>query len=153
IAALGIDPWGGRFDDRQPIGVIRELAVPEDPAAGPQLRAAGRVMSYRKMGKLRFIDLADRTGRIQIMVGQKQVDEASWQVVDLIDLGDLIGVTGRLGRTKVGELTIFAEQLHYQAKSFLPHPDKWAGIEDVEYALRHRYLDLIYNPDLRAKAE
>ncbi|HMP16228.1 MAG TPA: lysine--tRNA ligase [Gemmatales bacterium] len=153
IAALGIDPWGMRFDDRLEIGKIRQMSFPEDPSAGPSIKAAGRVMTYRKMGKLRFIDLSDRTGRIQLMIGQKQVDETSWKLVDLIDLGDLLGVTGKLGKTKAGELTLFVEQLHYQGKSLLPHPDKWSGIEDQEYALRHRYLDFIYTPELRAKAE
>lgn len=153
IIALGVDPWGSRFDGRTQIGDIRKMTFPEDPMAGPQLKAAGRVMTYRKMGKLRFIDLADRTGRIQLMIGQKQVDETSWKLADLIDLGDLIGITGRLGKTKAGELTLFVEQLHYQGKSMLPHPDKWSGIEDQEFALRHRYLDYIYTPELRAKAE
>jgi lysyl-tRNA synthetase, class II len=153
IAALGIDPWGSRFDGRTPIADIRQMEVPEDPATGPQIKAAGRVMTYRKMGKLRFIDLADRTGKIQLMIGQKQVDETSWQLVDLLDLGDLLGVTGRLGKTRVGELTLFVEALHFQGKSLNPHPDKWSGIEDKEFALRHRYLDFIYTPELRAKAE
>ncbi|HQR42076.1 MAG TPA: lysine--tRNA ligase, partial [Gemmatales bacterium] len=152
-AALGIDPWGSRFDGRTCISDIRQMSIPEDPMSGPQLKAAGRVMTYRKMGKLRFIDLADRTGKIQLMIGQKQVDELSWKLADLIDLGDHLGVTGRLGKTKVGELTIFVEQLHYQGKSLLPHPDKWSGIEDQEFALRHRYLDFIYTPELRQKAE
>ncbi|MFT3880433.1 MAG: lysine--tRNA ligase [Gemmatales bacterium] len=153
IAALGIDPWGSRFDGRTPIADIRQMEVPEDPATGPQIKAAGRVMTYRKMGKLRFIDLADRTGKIQLMIGQKQVDETSWQLVDLLDLGDLLGVTGRLGKTRVGELTLFVEALHFHGKSLNPHPDKWSGIEDKEFALRHRYLDFIYTPELRAKAE
>lgn len=153
IAALGIDPWGSRFDGRTCISDIRQMSIPEDPLSGPQLKAAGRVMTCRKMGKLRFIDLADRTGKIQLMIGQKQVDELSWKLADLIDLGDHLGVTGRLGKTKVGELTIFVEQLHYQGKSLLPHPDKWSGIEDQEFALRHRYLDFIYTPELRQKAE
>lgn len=153
ITALGIDPWGCRFDGRTSINTIREMAVPEDPATGPQIKAAGRVMTYRKMGKLRFIDLADRTGKIQLMIGQKQVDETSWKLVDLLDLGDLLGVTGRLGKTRVGELTLFVEALHFQGKSLNPHPDKWSGIEDKEFALRHRYLDFIYTPELRAKAE
>lgn len=153
IAALGVDPWGSRFDNRINIGTIREMSFPEDPATGPSIKAAGRVMTYRKMGKLRFIDLADRTGRIQLMIGQKQVDETSWKLADLLDLGDLLGVTAKLGKTKAGELTLFVEQLHYQGKSVLPHPDKWSGIEDQEFALRHRYLDFTYTPELRAKAE
>jgi lysyl-tRNA synthetase class 2 len=153
IASLGIDPWGSRFDGRTNIGDIRTMRYPEDPATGPQLKAAGRVMTSRKMGKLRFIDLADRTGRIQLMFGQKQVSELAWKLADLIDLGDHLGVTGRLGKTRAGELTLFVEDIQFQGKSLLPHPDKWSGIEDQEFALRHRYLDFIYTPELRAKAE
>jgi lysyl-tRNA synthetase class 2 len=152
IAELGLDPWGGRFDGHQAIAVIRELPLPADAASGTPVRAAGRIMSARKMGKIRFIDLQDRTGRIQVMAGQKQVGEQAWNLCENLDLGDLLGVDGRFAATKTGELTIFADQLHYLGKSLLPHPDKWGGIEDMEFALRHRYLDLIYNPELRAKA-
>lgn len=152
IAALGIDPWGGRFDGKIDIDVVRGKPVLEDPMQGEQLRLAGRVLSYRKMGKLRFIDIADRTGRIQLMIGQKQISEANWALVDLIDLGDWLAVVGRLGKTKAGELTIFVESLQYQGKSVLPHPDKWGGIEDQEFALRHRYLDYTYSEELRKKA-
>jgi lysyl-tRNA synthetase class 2 len=152
IEQLGLDPWGGRFDGHQPVEAIRGLPVPADPMNGPKVRAAGRIMSLRKMGKIRFIDLADRTGRIQVLAGQKQVGELGWNLCDNLDLGDLLGVDGRFATTKTGELTIFADQLHYLGKSLAPHPDKWGGIENVEYALRHRYLDLVYNPELRDKA-
>lgn len=152
IEQLGIDPWGGRFDGAQPIHAIRAMPPGPDAANGPQVRAAGRILSVRKMGKIRFIDLGDRTGRIQVMAGQKQIGETGWNLSECLDLGDLLGVEGRFGVTKTGELTIFADQLHYHAKSLLPHPDKWGGIENVEYALRHRYLDLIYNEQLRNKA-
>jgi lysyl-tRNA synthetase class 2 len=152
IEQLGLDPWGGRFDGHQAIQSIRALPVPADAASGDKVRAAGRIMSLRKMGKIRFLDLADRTGRIQVMAGQKQIGEQGWSLCDNLDLGDLLGVDGRFAATKTGELTIFADQLHYLGKSLSPHPDKWGGIEDVEFALRHRYLDLIYNPELRAKA-
>src|SRR5262249_8554832 len=64
-----------------------------------------------------------------------------------LDLGDLLGVEGTLGKTKTGELTIFAERLHFLGKSLLPHPEKFHGIEDVEFRLRHRYLDLLYSPE------
>lgn len=153
LAALGVDPWGQRFDGQQPIADLRTLPVTDDPLTGPAVKAVGRVMTLRRMGKVRFLDLRDRSGRIQVMIGQKQVPETDWKVAELVDLGDLLGVSGTLGRTKAGELTIFATALHYQTKSLLPHPDKWAGIEDVEFALRHRYLDFIYNDELRAKAE
>ena len=152
IEQLGFDPWGGRFDNHAPIGAIRALQIVEDPASQPTVRAAGRIMSMRKMGKIRFIDLSDRTERIQVMIGQKQVPDQAWALAELFDLGDQLGVDGRFGATKTGEPTIFASQIHYLGKSLFPHPDKWGGIEDLEYALRHRYLDLIYNPELRAKA-
>jgi lysyl-tRNA synthetase class 2 len=152
IEQLGLDPWGGRFDGTQPIAEVRVLPLPADPQNGTKVRVAGRIMSVRKMGKIRFIDLADRTGRIQVMAGQKQIGEQGWTLSENLDLGDLLGVDGRFAATKTGELTIFAEQLHFLGKSLLPHPDKWGGIENVEFALRHRYLDLIYNDELRAKA-
>jgi lysyl-tRNA synthetase class 2 len=154
IEALGLDPWGGRFDSHQPIAKVRSLPVAEgDPlTAGPPVRIAGRIRTIRRMGRIIFLDLADATGKIQVLIGQKQVGELNWQLCEYLDLGDLLGVDGRFGKTKTGELTVFAQQLHYLAKSLLPHPDKWSGIEDVEFALRHRYLDLIYNPELRNKA-
>ena len=153
IEQLGLDPWGGRFDGTQPIASIRALPLPQgDPMSGPQVRAAGRIRSMRRMGKIRFLDLWDCTGRIQVMLGKKQIGDAGWALADCLDLGDLIGVDGRFAATRTGELTIFAEQLHFLAKSLLPHPDKWGGIENVEFALRHRYLDLIYDDELREKA-
>lgn len=152
IEQMGLDPWGGRFDGTQPIGTVRTLPVPDDPQQGPPVRIAGRIMTMRKMGKIRFIDVADQSGRIQVLAGQKQIGEHDWSLAEQFDLGDLIGVDGRFGKTKTGELTVFAEKLTFLTKSLLPHPDKWAGIEDIEFALRHRYLDLIYDPDLRTKA-
>ncbi len=152
IEQMGLDPWGSRFDGTQPIGHVRTLPLPDDPQNGPLVRIAGRIMTMRKMGKIRFIDVADHTGRIQVLAGQKQIGEQDWELSENFDLGDLIGVDGRFGRTKTGELTVFAERLHFLTKSLLPHPDKWGGIENIEFALRHRYLDLIYDPDLRAKA-
>jgi lysyl-tRNA synthetase class 2 len=146
IRNLGIDPWGGRFDDHQPIGVIRNL--PHRPDHMPNVRAAGRIVQRRGMGKAYFVDIWDLTGKIQVMIGQKQVGERGWSLARALDLGDLIGIDGKLGATKTGELTIFADRLHFLAKSLLPHPDKWSGMQDTEFRLRHRYLDLIYNPDV-----
>lgn len=154
IQDLGLDPWGGRFDEHQAIQKVRTLAIAEgDPfVVGPRVRVAGRIRTIRRMGRIVFLDLTDATGKIQILIGQKQVSERDWALCDYLDLGDLLGVDGHFGKTKTGELTVFATQLHFLTKSLLPHPDKWAGIEDVEFALRHRYLDLIYNPELREKA-
>ena len=123
IEQLGFDPWGGRFDGHTPIATIRALTVIEDPASQPAVRAAGRIMSMRKMGKIRFLDLSDRTGRIQVMIGQKQVGDKYWALAELFDLGDQLAVEGRFGTTKTGELTIFANQVQFLGKSLLPHPD------------------------------
>jgi lysyl-tRNA synthetase class 2 len=149
IEALGIDPWGGRFDGHQAIASIREL--PDDKSQ--RVRAAGRIVLRRIMGKVHFLQLQDATGRIQVHLGKAQIGETGWALAQQLDLGDLVGVDGTLGKTRTGELTIFADALHFLAKSLLPHPDKHSGMQDVEFRLRHRYLDLIYNPEVLERAE
>ena len=150
IEELGIDPWGGRFDGHQPIGQIRTL--PHDATPPQRVRAAGRIVQRRGQGKAYFLDIWDWTGKIQIMIGQKQVGEQGWKLAQELDLGDLLGVDGNLGKTRMGELTIFADGLTYLGKSLAPHPDKWGGMQDMEFRLRHRYLDLIYNPETLGRA-
>ena len=112
---------------------------------GPQVRAAGRIMLQRDKGKLRFIDIQDWTGKIQLFVGQKQVGESDFELAGLFDLGDLIGVDCRLGVTNTGELTIFAEKLLFLTKSIEPPPAKHVGMTDPELRQRRRYVDLAYN--------
>lgn len=158
IRQLGLDPWGGRFDDHQPIGEIRaregEIVVEPAPdheadkapeMRGPKVRAAGRIMLQRRAGKLIFLDLRDWTGRIQLLVGKNQVGAENWELAQCFDLGDLIGVDGELRRTKTGELTIFVEQLHYLTKAIATPPAKHKGLLDPELRQRARHLDLIYN--------
>ena len=155
LQSLGVDPWGGRFDDHQSIASIRarEGEIVASPAAeegrhpelhGPKVRAAGRVVLQRKAGKLIFLDIRDWTGRVQVMIGRNQVGDRNWALAECFDLGDLIGVEGELKRTKTGELTIFAEQLFFLTKSIEPHPEKHHGLSDPELRQRMRYLDLIY---------
>ncbi|GIW79095.1 MAG: lysine--tRNA ligase [Gemmatales bacterium] len=150
LKELQIDPWGGRFDDHRPIREIRAL----DPEAEPphQVRAAGRILQRRVQGKVHFVDIWDWTGRIQVYLGQKQIGELGWKITQNLDLGDLIGVDGILKKTRTGELTIFADKLTFLTKSLEPHPDKWGGMQDIEYRLRHRYLDLIYTPETLDRA-
>jgi lysyl-tRNA synthetase class 2 len=154
LRRLGLDPWGGRFDDHLPIESIRaregeiqsvEVEGSEHPEQrGPKVRAAGRIVLQRKAGKLVFLDLRDWTGRIQVLIGQKQVGPEHWAVAECLDLGDLLGVDGELKRTKTGELTIFAERLHFLTKSIETPPDKHKGLTDPELRHRQRYLDLTY---------
>ncbi|MCS7047059.1 MAG: OB-fold nucleic acid binding domain-containing protein, partial [Gemmataceae bacterium] len=152
IAALGIDPWGQRFDGHQAIGEIRKLPCDAQPPT-TRVRAAGRIVQRRGQGKAYFIDIWDWTGKVQIMIGQKQVGEQGWALTQLLDLGDLIGVDGVFGKTRMGEPTIFVDRLTYLGKSLLPHPDKWGGMADIEFRLRHRYLDLIYSPETLQRAK
>jgi lysyl-tRNA synthetase class 2 len=162
IEALGLDPWGGRFDGHQSIADILALDADLPDDQRPRVRAAGRLVLRRTGGKVHWIDLWDWTtprrdgerGKLQVMIGQKQIGEQGWQLTQNLDLGDLVGVEGTYGKTRVGEPTIFADKLTYLGKSLQPHPDKYAGMQDMEFRLRHRYLDLIYNPDTldRAKA-
>ncbi len=157
IQELGLDPWGGRFDDHLPIGDIRardgEITVEPIPPGseqreptqhGPTVRAAGRIVLKRKAGKLIFIDVRDWTGQIQLFIGRNQVGDASWALAECLDLGDIIGVDGTLKRTKTGELTIFAEKLHFLTKSLEPPPEKHHGLADPELRQRMRYLDMTY---------
>src|SRR5262249_54399394 len=88
----------------------------------------------------------------QVMIGQKEVGETGWALAQQLDLGDLIGVDGAFGMTRRGECTIFADGLTFLTKSLLPHPDKFSGMQDMEYRLRHRYLDLLYNPETLIRA-
>ncbi len=155
IQELGLDPWGQRFDDHSPISAIRarEGDITSEPAAeegkppiyhGPTVRAAGRIVLQRGQGKLRFLELHDWTGRIQVAIGMNQVGEKNWELAKNFDLGDLIGVDGELKRTNVGELTIFATHLHFLSKSIETPPEKHKGLADPELRQRMRYLDLVH---------
>ncbi|HJN11359.1 MAG TPA: lysine--tRNA ligase [Pirellulaceae bacterium] len=111
---------------------------------GPQVRAAGRVVLSRDKGKLQFIDIQDMTGRLQLFVGKQQVGDENWDLVKCIDLGDIIGVDGQLRRTRTGELSIFAKQIHFLTKTIEPPPEKYKGLTDLELRQRMRYVDLTY---------
>jgi lysyl-tRNA synthetase class 2 len=154
LEALGIDPWGHRFDNTTPIGTIRGLpAEPFDDAKpGPKVRAAGRVLRHRPGGKMHFLEIWDQTGRVQLMVKIDKVSETDWKVLQLLDLGDLIGVDGGYGKTKRGEETIQVEKLTFLTKSLEPHPKDVYGLGDIEIRLRKRYLDMIYTPDTLRRA-
>ena len=153
IEALGIDPWGGRFDDREPIAQLRARA-PESPEADRvPVRTAGRVVGCRGKGKLYFFDLADKTGKVQLFIGKNQLAEDQWELVKLVDLWDLVGVEGTLGRTKTGEISIFVEKLFFLTKTLAHPPEKFHGAQDIELLLRRRYLDMIQDPDVVRRFE
>ena len=110
---------------------------------------AGRIVSYRLMGKAGFAHLQGGAGRLQIYVRKDVVGERGFKLFHLLDLGDLIGARGHLFRTKTGELSLWVEELTFLSKALLPLPEKWHGLTDVESRYRQRYVDLIANEDSR----
>ena len=151
LQELGIDPWGSRFDSSQAVASVRKEgeSIAQDADDGPTVRVAGRIMLLRNAGRLVFLDLVDRTGRLQVMIGKKQVGPDAWPVVGCLDLGDIIGVEGRLGYSNSGEMTIFASSLTFLTKSLETPPDKYHGLVDPELRQRMRYLDLIHGEGVR----
>ncbi|MGA7474393.1 MAG: amino acid--tRNA ligase-related protein, partial [Candidatus Sulfotelmatobacter sp.] len=119
----------------------------EDPRVN--LRVAGRIMAIRLMGKAGFCHLQQDGKRLQIYVKKDAVGDKGFELYKLLDLGDHIGVSGYLFRTRTGELTIHVEEITFLSKDLLPLPEKFHGLTDVELRYRQRYVDLVVNPEVR----
>jgi lysyl-tRNA synthetase class 2 len=145
IKELGIDPYGARYVGAEPAEDIKSRFKDEDQTQ--QARCAGRIVLLRDIGKLIFITLRDRSGIIQIGLSKKLLPE-QWQLAKLLDLGDIIGAAGQLGRTKTGEITIWAEDIVLLSKCLLPPPEKFHGLADIDQRYRQRYVDLWANPEV-----
>jgi lysyl-tRNA synthetase, class II len=113
------------------------------------VRVAGRIMAIRLMGKAGFSHLQQGGERLQIYVKKDAVGDAGFELYKLLDIGDHIGVSGYLFRTRTGELTIHVEEITFLSKDLLPLPEKWHGLTDVELRYRQRYVDLVVNPGVR----
>src|SRR5829696_1688981 len=153
LQRLGIDAYPHAFARTDSIA---ELVAAHSGKAGEELEAArvetttsGRILAIRSFGKANFLVLSDGRSRIQVYVRKDALSERDFAVFKLLDLGDFVGVSGHLFRTKTNELTIWASRLEFLAKCFIPLPEKWHGLQDVETRYRQRYLDLIVNPDAR----
>jgi lysyl-tRNA synthetase class 2 len=144
LRELGIDPYGGSFDNTQPAQDIKNT-FHEDQENQPA-RCAGRIVLFRDIGKLIFLTLRDWSGTIQIGLSKKLLGE-EWQVAKLIELGDIIGADGQLGKTKTGEITIWAEKVTILSKCLCHPPGKFHGLADVDQRYRQRYVDLWANPE------
>ena len=147
LRSLGIDPYPHRFSPTHTAAQAAAL-TPED-GTGPEVTVAGRVTALRDMGKATFVDLRDGSGRIQAYFKQDTIGESTYPVLKEIDLGDFIGVSGPLFRTKTKEPTVEARTLTVLTKALRPPPEKWHGLQDVEARYRHRYLDLMANEEVR----
>jgi lysyl-tRNA synthetase, class II len=135
-----------RFPDRDDISVVRAEAERLEPGneSSDKRRLAGRVMARREMGKLVFLDLVDRSGRIQLLCDTSRAGEID------VDLGDIVGVAGSPARARRGEPSLAVDELVLLAKIRRPLPDTFHGVTDVETRYRQRYLDLLVNPETRA---
>ena len=118
-------------------------------ASRVNVRVAGRIMAIRLMGKAGFAHLQQNGERLQIYVKKDAVGEKGFELYKLLDLGDHIGVSGYLFRTRTGELTVHVEDITFLSKDLLPLPEKWHGLTDVELRYRQRYVDLFMNPEVR----
>lgn len=153
LERLGVSPYGHRYEvthhAQDILAFGADKSKEELEAEGRRVRIAGRLMIKRGHGKAAFGVLADRTGQIQVYAKTDVLGEAQYQVFDLIDLGDFIGVEGTVFRTNRGEITVLAESIEVLSKSLRPLPEKWHGLTNVETRYRQRYLDLISNPEIR----
>jgi len=111
---------------------------------GPNVRVQGRIMLQRPSGKVIWLNIKDRTGKVQVMIGKNQVGDRNFELAQCFDLGDIVMVEGELAHTRTGELTVFAANLDFMAKSINTPPDKHSGLNDLEMRQRMRYVDLIH---------
>jgi lysyl-tRNA synthetase class 2 len=153
IQARGHDAYPHKFDwTATPAELVEKYELTDAPtleAAKPPVRVAGRLVAIRLHGKAGFAHIFGSGQRLQVYIKLDNVGQHTFELFQLLDLGDIIGVEGRLFRTKTNELTIWVTGLTLLSKSLLPLPEKWHGLSDVELRYRQRYLDLISNERAR----
>ena len=150
LRQMGIEPFARAFPNHTPAATL--VGTYADDKEGSRARAAGRVMSIRGHGKSTFVDLRDWTGKIQINFSQARLGDEKYEIIKLLDLGDIVGLDGQIGKTRTGEVTIFADNVEVLAKAIEPLPEKHHGLRDVETRSRHRSLDLIANTESMQQA-
>ena len=156
LRELGVDPYGSRFDRTDTSETVHQKceALTNDELTEKQIyvTVAGRVMQNRCMGKAAFIDIQDKFGNIQAYIGKDVIGEESYAVYKLTDIGDIVGLYGRVMKTRTSELTIRVEKYTFLTKSLKVLPEKYHGLTDTEERYRRRYLDLIMNEDSKKVA-
>ncbi len=157
IRARGDEPFKYTFDRSSAIGDARaaferaEAAADDKSAVELPARLAGRMVAFRSHGKSSFADLRDETARIQLYLNKNALGDEAFAALDDLDIGDFLGVTGSVKRTRTGEITVFVERYELLTKSLRALPEKYHGLTDVETRYRRRYLDLVANPEAMDK--
>src|SRR5712672_2331524 len=153
IEALGQQAYPTKYDFTHTVTqILAEYSSKTSEqleAARTKVRGDGRIMAIRLMGKAGFAHLQQDGQRLQIYVKQEAVGEKGFELYKLLDLGDHIGVSGYLFRTRTGELSVHVEEITFLSKDLLPLPEKWHGLTDVELRYRQRYVDLVMNSEVR----
>ena len=156
LRELGIDPFGQRYDREDFAADIKEKYADVDHDAFENMddtaKVAGRIMFIRKMGKASFFTIKDKTGSIQIYISINDVGEDIYSLFKSADIGDIVGVYGKVMKTKTGEVTIKCLEYTHLCKALKPLPEKFHGLTDKEERYRRRYVDLIMNDDSRRVA-
>src|SRR3989338_1301846 len=138
----GVNPY--------PASIIRrESLLQAKKMDGRQVAVAGRLMTIRGQGKISFADIFDGSGKIQIVFKSDLLPEKTAELLPLADIGDFISVQGKVGKTQAGEISVFASDFQIITKTVRPLPDKWYGLKDIEERYRKRYLDMLFNPEVK----
>jgi len=146
LREAGIDPYPARFNRTD---LAADVVASFEASPGKAVRVAGRVVGgIRRMGRSTFVHLQDVSGRVQAYFKQDVVGPEQYALLELIDIGDFLGVVGETMRTRSGEVTVQASEFHVLSKALRPQPEKWHGLQDVETRYRKRYLDLVANPEV-----
>jgi lysyl-tRNA synthetase class 2 len=149
LRGKGIDPFQNKFATDSTCDNARSKFDKGEVPEGTRFSVAGRITAHRDMGKSIFIDVRDQSGRVQVYAQKQALGDEQFDIFKHLDLGDFIGVTGTMFRTKTNEPSLKLEAFTILAKSLRPPPAKWHGIEDTEIRYRQRYLDLIGNPEVK----
>jgi lysyl-tRNA synthetase, class II len=142
LKKLGINPYAYSFNKTHMIGEVVK-------SEGKVVKTAGKIFSLRIHGNIAFVDLKDETGKVQIFFQKKLLTPELFKLIKLLDIGDYIGVEGKVGKTIAGEISIMPTNFKLLTKSLMPIPSEWYGLKDLEIRHRQRYLDLLLNPELR----
>ena len=151
LKSFGIDPYPQVFNKTHNANDILEKFndVKNEEKTEFQVFIAGRIMTFRDMGKASFVHIQDQSGKIQSYVREDEIDKQKYSIFKKFDLGDIIGIKGTVFRTKSGEVSVWAKDVTLLTKSLMPLPEKFHGLKDTEIRYRQRYIDLIVNPDVR----
>ena len=147
LRAMGRDPY--REETFDVTAWSKDIRDNFEAMEDQEVRVAGRIMAFRRMGKVAFVDMQDKQGRIQIFVARDNIGQDEYNIFKTYDTGDILGIKGEVFKTKTGEVSVRAKEVKLLCKSLQVLPNKWHGLKDTDLRYRQRYVDLIMNEDVR----